>query len=159
MKRPPPLRPAGAPPGTVWFGGHLEWFSVALTITGESLDPAEVTRILGVQPTRSYAKGDPVHRTDGPVAYRRSGHWARAQKRDDTDEWDVEEVIKAVIADFTAPEEAWSRLPSDAAARLWLGLELTGRNQGLSLEPEVAAWLARRGIRLELDIYRDAAPD
>ena len=54
----------------------MGWFSVALSLGGEDLDPAQISQILGVEPTRGHAKGDPVAGTDRGV--RRNGAWSRA---------------------------------------------------------------------------------
>jgi hypothetical protein len=152
MRTPRPLPPKNAPDGTVWFGGPVGWFSVALSLGGEDLDPAQISQILGVEPTRGHAKGDPVAGTDRGV--RRNGAWSRALKPGDTDEWDVGEVIRTLLADFPAPEEQWAQLPAGVSRRLRLGLELATANQGLSLAPDICAWLGQRGITVELDIYR-----
>ena len=79
---------------------------------------------------------------------------SRALKPGDTDEWDVGEVIRTLLADFPAPEEQWAQLPAGVSRRLRLGLELATANQGLSLAPDICAWLGQRGITVELDIYR-----
>lgn len=121
-------------------------------MTGETLDPAQISRVLGVEPTRAHAKGDPVAATDGGV--RRNGLWSRVLKPVDTDEWDVGEVIRTLMAEFPTPAAPWMKLPHGVSPRLRLGLELATANQGLSLAPDICAWLGRRGIAVELDIYR-----
>ncbi|HET6234228.1 MAG TPA: DUF4279 domain-containing protein [Acetobacteraceae bacterium] len=57
MKKPNPQPPSDAPPGTVWFGGPIPWFSISLSITADDLDPGEVTRLLGVEPDEARRRG------------------------------------------------------------------------------------------------------
>jgi hypothetical protein len=65
MKRPRPTAPIDAPPGTVALGGEIEWFSVALQVSTEALDPDEISRLLGA-PTESQCKGLPPE-DDGSI--------------------------------------------------------------------------------------------
>ena len=67
MKAPKPAIPECAPPGTVWFGGPIEWFSITLRITCEDLVPDDVTKLMGCKPDESQQKGKPVLREDGTV--------------------------------------------------------------------------------------------
>lgn len=147
--------PRNASPGTVWFGGSIGWFSVSLTIAGEQLDPTEITRLLEAEPTFAYGDGQAFEKRDGTVGYRKGGRWTRARVSKQTDERDVGKVIGSLLLDFPSSVDSWRKLPAGASARLWLGLELTSANQGLSLEPEVCGWLSSRGISIELDVYRD----
>jgi hypothetical protein len=59
VKRPMPLPPSDAPKDTVWVGGPITWFSISLSISAEDLDPDEITRLLGIQPTKAWRKGVP----------------------------------------------------------------------------------------------------
>lgn len=67
MKRPKPQPASDAPEGTVWFGGPIGWFSISFHITGDDLDPAAISNILGVEPDSSHKKGVPLLRNDGTV--------------------------------------------------------------------------------------------
>jgi hypothetical protein len=67
MKAPKPAIPRGAPPGTVWFGGPIEWFSITLRISSEDLVPDDVTKVMDCDPDESQQKGQAVLREDGTV--------------------------------------------------------------------------------------------
>lgn len=67
MKAPKPAIPKGAPPGTVWFGGPIEWFRISLGITAEDLVPDDVSRVMRREPDECQQKGKPVLRADGTV--------------------------------------------------------------------------------------------
>ena len=68
MKRPRPKLQRNAPEGTVWFGGPIGWFSIALIVLATDLVPDEITRLLLVTPTRTQVKGVPVTQKAGARA-------------------------------------------------------------------------------------------
>lgn len=61
LRLPKPVAPSDAPPGTVTIGGPVEWFVVAIRIRGPKLDPARVTQLLGVTPSRAVRRGERIH--------------------------------------------------------------------------------------------------
>jgi hypothetical protein len=58
--RMPRVPPPNLPKDTVWFGGHPDRAKLCLRVIGDTLDPDEVTDLLGRAPTRSQRKGEPV---------------------------------------------------------------------------------------------------
>ena len=48
------------PAGTVWFGGDVERVAICFRISGEALNPDEITQQLGVAPTSSRRKGEEI---------------------------------------------------------------------------------------------------
>src|SRR5262245_15316745 len=125
MKRPYPQPPTGVPDGTVWFGGPIRWFSIALIITSDNLNPDHITQLLGVAPTCAHRKDVPIIRADGTVKrVPKTGTWELRLTSTDTDEWDVSEAAKVLISRFPADPKVWSAFPVDARARLFFGLEL-----------------------------------
>ena len=104
MKKPKPTIPRGAPEGTVWFGGPIDWFRITLSITSEHLVPEEVSRLLGREPDEAQQKDKPALRTDGKVrGIPKFGAWRLIMRRADTDEWDCGEAMMQLLG----------RLPSD----------------------------------------------
>ncbi|MCL4177546.1 MAG: DUF4279 domain-containing protein [Verrucomicrobia bacterium] len=76
MKAPKPRPPEGAPPGTVWFDGPLEWSGITLRVQGDDLDPEDVSRVLGCEPDLARRRGDPILRSDGSTGrLARTGAW------------------------------------------------------------------------------------
>jgi hypothetical protein len=152
MKRPRPHPPTDAPEGTVWFGGPIRWFSIALTVRADDLAPDEITRLLLVEPTRTQARGLPVTpRAGARVAT--FGSWTIELKPEETDEWDVSEALRLLINRFPKDANVWRRLPPGAEARLRIGLDLETRNQGFSLNGDVLRFAADRNIEIGFDIY------
>src|SRR5437773_10183713 len=99
MKRPHPEVPRNAPEGTVWFGGPIGWFSIALIVRATDLVPDEITRLLLVTPTRTQVKGVPVTQKAGARAAT-IGSWTVALTPHETDEWDVSEALRLLVGRF-----------------------------------------------------------
>ncbi|WP_082173226.1 DUF4279 domain-containing protein [Methylobacterium platani] len=54
---------------------ELARVTVALRIFGDGLDPDEITRLLGIEPTGLARKGDVHHTASGREVVARSGFW------------------------------------------------------------------------------------
>ncbi|MFT3818134.1 MAG: DUF4279 domain-containing protein [Rubrivivax sp.] len=154
MKRPRPSAPPGVPPGTVQLGGPIDWFSASLNISAENLDPAEVTRLLGAEPTRSQTKGIPILRPDGTVrTIPRFGRWTRVLKPDATDEWNISEVVYLLFAGLPANLEPWCQLAQSTRIRVSLGLSMPASNREFEFDAGLLRFLADRGASIWFDIY------
>lgn len=154
MKRPRPQPPKDAPPDTVWFGGAISWFSISLTVRADDLRPEDVTRHLAVEPTHSQVKGLPRSaRADATTAT--FGSWTVRLTSEETDEWDVTEAVRTLIARFPQAPAVWEQLPAGAQVRLSFGLHLETRNQGFSIPADILKFAADRNIELDFDIYSE----
>jgi hypothetical protein len=159
MKRPYPQKPSGAPDGTIWFGGPIKWFSISLIITGDDLNPDQVTQLFGMLPTRAHKKDAPIIRADGTVQrIPKIGTWVFQLTPTDTDEWDVEEAAKLLISQFPADPRVWATLPVDVKMRLSFGLDIEdANNRGFSLSSDILRFVGDRNVRLDFDLYADAS--
>jgi hypothetical protein len=154
MKRQRPQPPKDAPPDAVWFGGPISWFSISLTVRADDLHPEHVTRHLAVEPTHSQVKGLPRSaRADAPTAT--FGSWTVRLTSEETDEWDVTEAVRTLIARFPQAPAVWEQLPAGAQVRLSFGLHLETRNQGFSIPADILKFAADRNIALDFDIYSE----
>lgn len=154
MKAPKPEIPKGAPEGTIWFGGPVNWFRIHLRITGENLDPDEVSGILGRQPDSFERKGQPVLRPDGTVARTgRTGAWRLQLSPADTDEWDCGEAIMVLMSRLPATVEIWRTLTQRFRVDVSAALSMESRNKGFLLSPEAMSYLGERGVHVGFDIY------
>jgi hypothetical protein len=152
MKRPFPQPPKDAPPGTIWFGGPISWFSISLIVRANDLLPEDVTRLLLVEPTHSQVKGLPVSaRTGAPIA--KFGSWTVNLTPAETDEWDVTEAVRLLIGRFPQEPAVWKLLPAGAKVCLSFGLHLESGNQGFSLPVDILQFAADRNIDLDFDVY------
>jgi len=152
MKRPRPQPAQDAPEGTVWFGGPIGWFSISLVIRAADLVPEDITRLLLVEPTQTRRKGRPLSERSGAAIAKFSSSKVQLTPQD-TDEWDVAEAIRLLIARFPTAPDVWKQLPADAKVLLSLGLHLETANRGFSLAPDILQFAADRNIEIEFDIY------
>jgi Domain of unknown function (DUF4279) len=154
MKKPRPQPPEDAQAGTTWFGGPIPWFSIAIEITGDDLEPDEITSLLGVSPTQQQAKGKLVSNPNGRRSRMgRFGRWSLQLQPSETDEWDVAEATKLLISKVPADHGVWKSISSRARVRLNVGLSLETFNQGLSIDPILLRLLADREMQLDIGIY------
>jgi len=91
--------PQDAPEGTQWFGGPIDQAKVTLRIVGDQLDPKEITRLLGCEPSESARAGE-ITKHGGLSRTVRHGYWRLSNGKSDTD---VEDQIQILLA----------KLPSD----------------------------------------------
>jgi hypothetical protein len=154
MKKPRREPAKNAPEGTVWFGGPLEWFSVALIIHTETIPIDRLSQLLECEPTRARVKGVAALRTDGSAMRPpRSTSWTLAMLREETDEWDLCEAAKLVLARVNASQKVWEEISGQSQVVLSFGLSMEGANRGFTLDVELLRYLSERGIRADLDLY------
>jgi hypothetical protein len=160
MKALKPAIPNCAPPGTVWFGGPNEWFSITLRIGSEDLVPGDVTKLLGCKPDEAQQKGKPVLRKDGTVMrMAKFGAWRLILKPEDTDEWDCAEAMMLVLRRLPSRVGLWRRLAKKYKVDFFVGLSMLAKNKGFVLSAEVMKYLGDRGIEAGFDIYYDGKED
>ncbi len=154
MKSPRPIIPKGAPEGTIWFGGPIEWFSITFRITSEDLVPDEITKHLRCEPDEAHQKGKPILRRDGTLMrIARSGAWKLILKPEDTDEWDPGEAMMLIMRRLPASVRLWQRLTKKYKIDFFVGLSMESKNKGFVLSPEVMKYLGDRGIETGFDVY------
>jgi hypothetical protein len=154
MKRPPPQIPKDAPAGTFWFGGPIGWFSISLRITADDLNPNFVTDLFGVVPDLAQTKNEPLLWPDGTVKrIPKFGAWKIELTPQQTDEWDIEEVARLLLARLPTEIKIWRSIPTLAKVRLSFGISLESLNQGFSLNPDFCRYVADRKIGLDFDVY------
>lgn len=151
MKKPHPLSPSEAPPGAVWFGGPVAWFSISLSFTADDLDPDEVTRLLGVEPDEARRSGVPDTRGRTPP----SGAWVLSLRREQAPQCDVGVAIGRLLDRIPASADVLGLARAHANARVFVGVRLDAFNRGLVLSTDLMSRLVNLGLRFDLDIYAD----
>jgi hypothetical protein len=142
--------PAGAPEGTVWFGGSIDRSVASLRIFGSDIDPSEVSEILGCAPTSSGKTGELVQRANGKSFPVREGYWRLESSKGS---FEIEELVLSLLNRLTADMNAWSSLTSRFKVDIFCGLFLEAANRGFSLSPAVLKQLSDRGIPIGFDVY------
>lgn len=126
---------------------------VALLISGDDLDPDEMTALLGQVPTSSHRKGDVISVT-GRLG--RSGMWRLAA--DVSIPGALEAQIDDLLNSVTLDLDRWRAIKARYHIELFCGLFMKQTNEGLSLSPTLLARVAERGIELGFDIYDPGEP-
>ncbi|MFZ1103432.1 MAG: DUF4279 domain-containing protein [Hyphomicrobiaceae bacterium] len=127
-------------------GGPVGEVGVTLAIYGEELDPEEITRTLGVAPTKAHRRGERPKR--------RSGKWLgppRLEERGFNEP--SEAVIDRVLRKLPEGPAVWRELGARYDIQLRFGIHMTGWNQGMGITSEQVVRLAQIGAKLEFDIY------
>ena len=160
MKRPRPSAPSDAPLGIVRLGGEMEWFCASLHVTDKELVPEEITRLLGEQPTESQTKDIPLLREDGSVRrIPRFGRWSRTLRVEQTDEWDVAEVVRMLFEGLPDSHDIWNQVAEQGEICVSLGLAVSTGSQDFAFDSELIKMLADRSAAVWFDVYRETEDD
>jgi hypothetical protein len=131
---------------------ELARVTVGLRIFGDALDPDEITRLLGIEPTGLARKGD-IHRTaSGREVVARSGSWRLHAGVPGN----LNTQIGALLTKLTSDLTIWRELTERYECDVFCGLFMRDGNEGTELSPQVMSMLSVRNLRLGLDIYSDA---
>jgi hypothetical protein len=73
-----------------------------------------------------------------------------------SEEWILPDAIETLLSRLPAESSVWEQLSSRAQTGVFCGLFLREGNRGADLSAELLGELARRRLRLSLDIYNVA---
>lgn len=123
--------------------------TAVLRLFGDDLDPAEVSRLLGAEPTRYGTKGEVL--TGGPARMARTGSWFRQAAEQSPGDIDLQ--IVSLLGDLTSDLAVWRTLTSRFQCDIFFGLFMRESNEGTSIAAATARLLADRDLSLQFDIY------
>lgn len=139
------------------IGGPLARVRVSVRVVGDDLDPDEVTRLLGVEPTFAARKGERVTRRTRTGTERARvqsvGVWSHALTPHSSPDWELGAALDELLSRFPEDPGLWALLRARYSVDVFCGLFLGSDNQGADLRPETLGAVARRGLTLSLDIY------
>lgn len=122
-----------------------------LTLQGAELDPEELTRILGVLPTRSHRRGDPFGA--GREETRAAGDWMLEVNVAAPDE--AETVLSKLFAMLPEGNAFWADLNAGYRVSLDLMMVVKAWNRGFQLSAPMLQEVARRGLALTFEVYAE----
>ena len=133
----------------------MERSAATLRFFGETLDPDEITRLLGRHPSAAERKGDIV----GPRKNRtaRQGSWRLSVV--DREPGDLDAQIDEILRDITTDLSVWRQLTQVYAVDLFCGVWLDSSSEEHHISPTTLLKLGERGIRLSLDVYANIEPN
>ena len=140
------------PPGEyVTVGGDVDRITVSVRVGGEDLDPDEVTRAFGVQPTFAAGKGE-RRQSGGREVVQRTGVWY-VSFEGTPEEWTLADAVRELLALLPQDLAVWERLAARYSLDVFCGLHMRRWNRGFALEPPLLRQLADRHLELDVDIY------
>ena len=123
-----------------------------LQMFGDTLEPAEITALLGGEPTHSQKKGQEIRSPKtGQVRIVRQGSWRCRSAPQHPANLDVQ--VAGLLEGLTDDMEIWRGIAARFKLRLFCGLFLKAANEGLEVSPATLLALGQRGISLGLDVY------
>lgn len=134
--------------------GRVSESRATLRFFGDTLDPAEVTGLLGVQPTGSEMKGHVRRTPNGNESIARTGGWRLHSA--DRKPADLPAQIDELFLPLTSDLSIWRDLAGRYRADIFVGLFLSESNQGMALPPETLRRIADRRLTIDFDIYSPA---
>jgi hypothetical protein len=129
-------------------GGPIDEVNVTLALYSEELEPEEVSRALGVEPTSAHRRGE--SRAPGRPPYL-SGAWLL--KVHGRDAAPSEAVIDQLLKQLPEDPAVWRDLSMRHDIQVRFGLHMTGWNKGLSIPSKQVMRIAELGASMEFDIY------
>lgn len=130
---------------------------ISLRIRGDTLDPEFLTQQLGVAPTFSARKGDPLPSRAQPPS--RTGVWV--YRLDVPPDTELGGVIALLLDRFPDDSTLWEEVTSSYSADIACGVFMEGDTQSTSVDAEVLVRLGRLGLPVSFDLHApaDAAGD
>ncbi len=136
-------------------GGPVNKFKITLRMSGDKLDPDQISHLLVCAPTRAETKGESIIISDR-VRIARTGRWSVSlHSTECADGTDVEEGIKLLLLRFPADLKLWEELTTDFKADVFCGIFLDGPNRGFAISAATSRLLADRNLEIGFDIYGD----
>ena len=132
---------------------YLHHSCAALRITGDSLNPNAISRLLGCRPTLGHVKGQ-IEPSKGKPIVRETGTWqldAAGQQPGNLDAH-VAELFRRVNNDLSA----WATLSGERNIELFCVYFMSEADEGVETSAETLKALGDRGIKLGLRIYSPA---
>lgn len=124
---------------------------VSLWLVGDTLDPDELTRWLGVSPAYQIRMGEIYRSKDGEEMVASTGRFQL------TTGWRTDERLERLITEILdqVPDDAalWERINSRLSGEVFCGLILDSVNEEAKLSADTLLALGRRGLSLHFDIY------
>ena len=129
-------------------GGVVDESSATLCIYGESLEPDEVSDLLGTQPTNSFRRGYQKVPRSQPMPH---GAWfLRVEGQSPKGPG---EHIHELLLRLPTSTKIWAELRERYTAKVSVAIHMVGWNKGFELQATQIERLASLGLHLDFDIY------
>jgi Domain of unknown function (DUF4279) len=130
---------------------HLQRAVATLRIAGDDLVPAEISMLLGTEPTRSKEKGKEWLTPLGETKIATTGQWHLYAT--DTEPENLDDQVAELLGKLTSDLVVWSNLSTRFKIDLFCGWFMREGNEGVEISPVTLKALGERGILLGIDLY------
>jgi Domain of unknown function (DUF4279) len=124
--------------------------TAALRVSGDDLDPDEITHILGAAPSFSYRNGDLIS-PGRSEAKRKCGMWLLESAEAEPEDYHAQ--IAAILSKLTRDLKVWHRLADKYQVDFYCGFFMDTTNQGFTLSLQTMTTLAERRIEIGFEVY------
>jgi hypothetical protein len=138
----------------VEVGGMVDESSATLAVYGDVLDPVEITALLGVGPTESFARG--YRRGPRSPPFKHGGWFLTVEGAAPSG---PDELLKALLLRLPGETAIWERLKERYSVHIRIGIHSQEWNRGFSLSSATVARVASLGVRMEFDLYSHGSED
>ncbi len=125
---------------------------VSIRFFGDDLEPQELTRLLGAQPSRAKRKGENWTVASGETRTARRGSWL-INYSEESSPVEIDEQVNALLDRLTDDTAVWLDLARRYEADVSCGLFLDNWNEGFSLAKFTLKRLSDRNLSIGFDIY------
>jgi hypothetical protein len=158
MRSPREMAPKDIPPGTVQISGPADWFTLSLSVSGQELDPDDISKLLGVAPSRIVRIGERIYPSNPRSRISDVGILELSLDPSATDDSDVVKAAERLISQAAATPSAWLALPAGCTVYLDAGIHMTAMSGGFWMSPTLMKLLGERNIEARFDIYDRSVP-
>ena len=130
--------------------------TASLRVSGDDLDPEDITQLLGSEPSFSYRNGDLIS-PGRSAARRKCGMWLL--KSGDAEPEDYHKQIESILSSLTNDLEIWRELSNKYEVDFFFGFFMGTGNDGFTLPSKVLNILSERHIDIGFDIYAPSPED
>jgi len=134
--------------------GRVDSCCITLRIIGDDVDPRDISRLLGHDPTEGHRKGEQLYGSDG--TFRRiakKGAWHFEVSSNDYPDASVEDVIRLLLDQLTDDVAVWQSITHRYEVDLFCGIFMRDSNRGFSVSADLCQMLGDCGIELGFDVY------
>ena len=135
-------------------GGPIDETGVKLCVYGEDLDPDDVSKRLGIEPTDCHRIGERKSPRSPPWD---SGAWILEIRGEPPD--DPETLTSKLLSKLTVDGSVWMRLSDDYIVQLRYGIHMKGWNREFDFSSELVSKIATTNAQVVFDIYANSEDD
>ncbi len=129
-------------------------YTIELRIVGKNLDPDDITRTLGLEPTQVRRMGEP--KVEGANSKWTANVWGFEVLPPGKDDWpSLEDGIETLLGTFRPIRERLRACSAGNEMYLWCGHFTSSFDGGPTLSPTLLKSLGDFGVQLILDTYSE----